>query len=144
MFHVHVAAVPPLANKRLRPIVRADGKPGLVGRKVTSFQAPLGLLAKVQLRKAGLLGPLQGPLLAVVAWWTPRGDRDADSGLKDTLDALNKVAWQDDKQLVCSPPGFLFRGGPRTDVWVFGLEESRAWSELQLSLVADACRERVA
>lgn len=104
MFTVTHPDVPTPNNERLRPFIDKTGR-ARYGRKskLDTWQKHLGLAAQAQLRRQGMQAPLAEPLLALYLWTVPRGRRDWDAGVKDTQDALNGVAWDDDRRLITAP-----------------------------------------
>lgn len=119
MICISIPALPPLANRRLMPIITSKGKPGLCARgEVGNFQAGAGLVAQIAMRAQGLSRPLSAPVAAVIVFRLgPKTRRDLDAGIKDALDALTGIVWDDDKQVrglaVLTRPG-----DDSTDVYV--------------------------
>ncbi len=111
VYSVHAPGLIPVSiNARMLPTARsARGKrrPGRPARRrvaglavtpeVRAYQRSLRLLALAELRRQGLWEPMTCTVAALVVM---RGTKlDADNGSKDTLDALEGVAWVNDKQV---------------------------------------------
>ena len=65
----------------------------------------------------------------------PNARRDAGTGCKAILDALNGIAWRDDRQLVCHPPAIVDTDTAVAEVVVWfgdahGSGVMRAWTLL--------------
>ena len=99
------------------------------------WQRDFGLQALAQLRTQGLMQPLDGPVLCQVVERVPNARRDAGTGCKAILDALNGIAWRDDRQLVCHPPAIVDTDTAVAEVVVWfgdahGSGVMRAWTLL--------------
>lgn len=108
-YRVEAPILPPSLNERYKPVCTCQrraratalarrGKRGpriITTPEVGKFKKQFGLIARSQLREMG--PPMVGDVAALVVL---RGTRmDADNVVKDTFDALNGIAWQDDKQV---------------------------------------------
>lgn len=88
-----------------RPVRLVTGRTITPGR-VVQAERDIGILAKVAAQEQGFDLPIKGPVrmvlfFAVAAGWdAPRGIKDWDNMSKTVCDALNKIAYDDDRQVV--------------------------------------------
>ena len=102
VYSVHAPGLIPVSvNGRMKPVLKQVGRrrvPSLVPHPdAQKYVKHLRLLALAELRRQGLWEPMTCTVAALVVM---RGTKlDADNGSKDTLDALEGVAWVNDKQV---------------------------------------------
>lgn len=84
---------PPSANRYWRHV----GSKVLLSAEARAYRLKVQLLAKSQ---KSILRPLAGPLSVFVDVHRPRRAGDLDNSLKQLLDALRGVAFEDDSQIV--------------------------------------------
>jgi Holliday junction resolvase RusA-like endonuclease len=92
-----------------QPIAKQSFKVGRVGGRVSGFtparvkswQSMVSYAAQLRMRSNGLLEPIADNLLVRLTFFLPDARRiDSDNLSKAVLDGLNRVVWNDDKQVV--------------------------------------------
>ena len=105
-----------------------------------AWTGPAALLARAQLRRQGLAEPLREPVLVLVEFGITH-PRDWDNGLKDACDALNGIAWDDDRRIVAGA-GVLIRAPRRNTAWLVArlATEASAWTRILHASIASGVR----
>ena len=103
MYQLRITGNPPLENERLKANYGAGkgtGKPLRRSTEASDYQRVAGLQAQAALRGLGVNAPLKGPLVVLYLTRIPKGQRDWSASLKDLQDALQGIAWENDRQIV--------------------------------------------
>ena len=107
---------PPQPKQRAR---RSRNGRWYTPRATVAYEEAVGWVA----RAAGVRRPCEGPVRLTLRLWFPdQRRRDLDNCAKSILDGLNRVAWQDDSQVVeLTVTRRLDRDRPRAEVTLAAL-----------------------